>query len=480
MQQQTSYELAERRADQKGIDEALRGARRLPFWEDDQPRESEHPALAGDAAADLLVVGGGFAGLWTALLAKEREPGRDVVLVEAQRIGWAASGRNGGFCEPSLTHGRANAKVHLPDEIETLERLGEDNLRELLATLERYGIDADVVSEGVVKVATERYQEAYLEEMAAAEPSMKLLRGEQLREEINTPAAQLGNWATADGVVLNPIKLVYGLRAVCERLGVRIYENTPVQGLRRRGDDMHAATPLGTVRARRVALATNGFRALLLRDRWMTVPVYDYAIVTEPLTPEQRESLHWRKRQGLTDLNNRFHYLRLITDAEGRDRVLIGGYDALYHFGRKVRPEQDLSEPTFRRLVVHLGVLFPQLAGVKVSHAWGGMIDTCTRFFSFFTTAHGGRVAAAAGFTGLGVAATRFAGNVMLDLLEGKDTERTRTQLVKKRPFPFPPEPIAWPAIRFTAAQMARSDRREGKRGPWLRLLDAFKLGFDS
>jgi glycine/D-amino acid oxidase-like deaminating enzyme len=480
MQHQTSYEIAEQQADPVAIDAALEGARRTPFWEDDQPRGAHFSALSGNETADLVVVGGGFAGLWTALLAKERDPGRDVVLLEAERIGWAASGRNGGFCEPSLTHGRANAKVHLPGEIETLERLGEENLEALLATLTRYGIDADVVDQGVVKIATERYQEAYLEEMAAAEPTMRLLRGEELRQEINTPAAQLGNWATADGVVLNPIKLVYGLREVCERLGVRICEDTRVTGLRRDGDGMRVSAQGGAISARRVALATNGFKALLARDRWMTVPVYDYAIVTEPLTPAQRESLGWKKRQGLTDLNNRFHYLRLITDAAGQERLLIGGYDALYHFGRKVRPEQDYSEPTFRRLVVHLGVIFPQLNGIKISHAWGGMIDTCTRFFSFFTTAHGGRVAAAAGFTGLGVAATRFAGEVMLDLLDGKDTERTRTQLVKKRPFPFPPEPIAWPAIRFTAAQMARADRSEGKRGVWLRTLDAFKLGFDS
>lgn len=476
----TSYELAESKANPFDIDAALSGTARAPFWLDDAHRPTVAPALTGQLSADLVVVGGGFTGLWTALLSKERHPERSVILVESQEIGWAASGRNGGFCEPSLTHGRANGAVHVPGEEEIMERLGEKNLEELLETLSRYGIDADIDDAGVVKVATEKYQEATLERMAAAEESMHLLRGDELRAQINTPAAQLGNWATRDGVLLHPAKLVFGLRRVCVELGVQIFEHSPVTALKKQGKRVLVETDAGSIAASKVALATNGFRSLVRRDRLRTVPVYDYAIVTDPLTPEQIAAIGWEKRQGLTDLNNRFHYLRRITDAQGGERILIGGYDALYHFGRQVRPEYDYSEPTFRRLVVHLGVLFPQLQGVKVSHAWGGMIDTCTRFFSYFTLTHGGRVAKAAGFTGLGVAATRFGADVMLDLLDGIENERTRTKLVRKRPFPFPPEPIAWPAIRFTAAQMARSDRREGKRGMWLTLLDKFKLGFDS
>lgn len=482
MNRPTSFERAEQHADMALAASAIADARRAPFWLDDLGAVADAPALSGDTSTDLLVVGGGYSGLWTALRSKERFPDRDVVLIEAQRIAWAASGRNGGFCEPSLTHGRSNASIHVPGEEELLERLGAQNLEELLTTIERYGIDCDIQPHGVIKLATEPHQEADLRRLAAADPSVRLLEGEQLQQQVRTPVARVGAWATEDGVTLNPAKLARGLYEACVQLGCRIHQDTRASSLRRSkdGESILVATAHGTVTARRVALATNGFPSLLKRTRLFTVPVYDYAMVTEPLTPQQRASLGWELAQGVTDMNSRFHYMRLLTDVDGGERILLGGYDAIYHYGRKIKPEYDVSEATFRRLAVHMGVLFPQLEGVRFSHAWGGMIDTCSRFFSFFTTAHGGRVAAAAGFTGLGVAATRFAADVMLDLLDGQKTERTRTALVRKRPLPFPPEPFVWPAIRFTSAQMARSDRRGGKKGLWLWLLEKCKLGFDS
>lgn len=482
MERPTLFEAAEQCADFGAAAAAVAAAERVPFWLDDLGAVTEAPALERDTETDLLVVGGGFCGLWTALRSKERYPERDVVLIESERIAWAASGRNGGFCEPSLTHGRSNARIHLPREIELLERLGEQNLEELLETIDRYGIDCDVKPHGVIKLATEPHQEQALRSLAAADPTVRLLEGDALQQQVRTAAARVGGWATADGVLLNPAKLARGLAEACAKLGVRIHEHTRATRLREigRGEGVIVSTPRARITARHVALATNGFRSLLRRNRLRTVPVYDYAVVTEPLTAEQRESLGWQLEQGVTDMNSRFHYMRLLTDAAGRDRLLLGGYDAIYHYGRRVRPEYDVSEPTFRRLAVHLGVLFPQLEGIRFTHAWGGMIDTCSRFFSFFTRAHHGQVVSASGFTGLGVASTRFAGDVMLDLLNRVDNERTRSRLVRRRPMPFPPEPFVWPAIRFTSAQMARADRRGGKRGPWLWLLEKLRMGFDS
>ncbi len=482
MQTPTSFERAEQRADRRKAAAAVAGARRTPFWLDDLDRRPTLPPLEEDTATDLVVVGGGYAGLWTALRAKERYPDRDVVLVEANRVAWAASGRNGGFCEPSLTHGRANAAIHVAGEEKLAAELGEQNLAELLATVDRYGIECDIQPHGVIKLATEPHQEETIRRLAAADPSIVVLTDEELQAQVRTAAARVGGWATAEGVTLNPAKLAMGLLDACIRLGCRVYETTPATRIRNlgRGAGVEVSTPRGRIRAAHAALATNGFRSLLRRNRLFTVPVYDYALVTEPLTPAQRESLGWEKRQGVTDLNSRFHYLRLLKDADGNDRLLLGGYDAIYHFGKRIAPEYDVSEPTFERLAVHLGVLFPQLEGVRFSHAWGGMIDTCSRFFAFFTRAFHGQAVSASGFTGLGVASTRFAADAMLDLLNDEDTARTRSRLVRRRPFPFPPEPFAWPAIRFTAAQMARSDRRGGKQGLWLRILEKCKLGFDS
>jgi glycine/D-amino acid oxidase-like deaminating enzyme len=162
------------------------------------------------------------------------------------------------------------------------------------------------------------------------------------------------------------------------------------------------------------------------------------------------------------------------------NRILWGGYDAVYHYGRQVRASYDQRQATFDTLARQFFETFPQLAGVRFSHQWGGAIDTCTRFCAFFGTAYGGRVAYALGFTGLGVGATRFGAEVMLDLLAGEDTERTRLAMVRERPLPFPPEPVAWIGIQLTRWSLARADARAGRRNLWLRLLDRLGLGFDS
>jgi glycine/D-amino acid oxidase-like deaminating enzyme len=230
------------------------------------------------------------------------------------------------------------------------------------------------------------------------------------------------------------------------------------------------------VRARQAALATNAFPGLLRRTRPYTVPVYDYVLVTEPLSAPQLESIGWRNRQGVGDSGNQFHYYRRTAD----DRILWGGYDAVYYYGSRLQDELDTRPATFARLARHFAATFPQLDGVRFTHAWGGAIDTSTRFFAFQRTALGGRVAYSLGYTGLGVGASRFGAQVMLDLLDGRDSEAVRLRATRERPLPFPPEPARWLGIQLTRRALARADRRQGRRGPWLRLLDRAGLGFDS
>ncbi len=230
------------------------------------------------------------------------------------------------------------------------------------------------------------------------------------------------------------------------------------------------------MRARQVVLATNAFPPLLRRLRAWVVPVYDYALMTEPLTPEQRDAVGWRNRQGLADTGNQFHYYRITGDG----RILFGGYDAVYHYGNRIAPALEQREQTFTALATHFFTTFPQLADVRFSHRWGGVIDTCTRFCPFFGTAYSGRLAYAAGYTGLGVGATRFGARVMLDLLDGADTPLTRLGLVRGKPLPFPPEPARAAGIQLTRWSLARADARQGRRNVWLRTLDRFGLGFDS
>ncbi|NJC70558.1 FAD-dependent oxidoreductase [Planosporangium thailandense] len=453
---------------------ALADAEPRAFWLDTPDRPASRPALQGSARAELAVVGGGFSGLWTALLAKERDPGREVILLEGERIGWAASGRNGGFCAASLTHGEANGRDRFPQEYPILDRLGRQNLDEIQQAVRKYTIDCDFRLTGSLDVATEPYQVDHLRGIASQD---SFLDRDAVRSELDSPTYLAGIWDREGTALVNPAALAWGLAAAAEAAGVRIVEHSPVIGISQSGNGLRLRTLGGaTVQADKVALGTNAFPALVRRLRLYTVPVYDYALMTEPLSQAQLDSIGWRNRQGVSDSGNQFHYYRLTAD----NRILWGGYDAIYHFGRKIRAAYDQRPATFHKLAEHFFRTFPQLEGLAFTHRWGGAIDTCTRFFAFYGTAFGGRAAYALGYTGLGVGATRFGANVMLDLLSGERTERTELDIVRKKPLPFPPEPLAFAGIQATRWSLARADRNDGERNLWLRTLDRLGLGFDS
>ncbi len=443
-----------------------------PFW----PRPADAaPALDGTVDCDLCIVGAGFTGLWAALHAKADDPGRDVVLLEAETAGFGASGRNGGFAVSSLTHGLANGLARFPEEMPALERLGQASFAGFVSDLERHGVDCDFEPTGELLALTEPYQAAAMEEDADAlrrfGHEVTLFDGPAMRAEIGSPTYLGGVWVRSGAGILDPGKLAVGLRAAALALGVRLFEHSPVQALR--PGELH--TPAARVRARRVLLGTSAFPPLVRAIRRYVVPVYDYVLVSEPLG-SRRGEIAWRRRQGIGDAGNQFHYYRLTAD----DRILWGGYDAVYRYRGPVRPDLDDHDATFAKLSQHFFHTFPQLDGLRFTHRWGGAIDTSSRFSVFFGTAHGGRLAYAAGYTGLGVGASRFGARVALDLLDGRDTEATRLRYVRSKPVPFPPEPLRWAAIQLTRNRLAAADRREGRRGLWLGLLDRLGLGFDS
>ena len=446
-----------------------------PFWLDRPDAPPARAPLRGEVACDLAVIGGGFSGLWTALLAKEANPERTVVLLEGRQVGWAASGRNGGFCEASLTHGAANGRERFPAEFGTLQRLGVENLDAIEASLSRHGIDCDFERTGSLGVATSEYQVDELRAAASAD-GLTFLDVSAMRGEVDSPTYLAGVWDKAGSALVHPGRLAWGLAAACERLGVRVFEHTPATGLASDASGVSVRLRDGVLRAGRVALGTSAFPALVRRLRPYTVPVWDYVLVTEPLSAAQRAAVGWRNRQGIGDSGNQFHYYRLTPD----NRILWGGYDAVYHFGRGLRTAYDQRPATFTRLADHFFTTFPQLEGIGFSHRWGGAIDTCSRFCAFFGTAHRGRVAYALGYTGLGVGASRFGARVMLDLLGGSPTELTQLTMVRSKPVPFPPEPLAYLGVQATRWSLARADRHDGRRNLWLRALDAAGMGFDS
>jgi glycine/D-amino acid oxidase-like deaminating enzyme len=475
------------RVDQVPVDpvvaRSLAGAVPRSFWLDQPDAPEPLPALAGDVTADLAVIGGGFTGLWTALLARERYPDLDVILVEAQTIGWAASGRNGGFCSASLTHGIGNGLERFPGEMPLLERLGAQNLREIGEAVTRYGIDCDFQPTGELALAAEDWQLDGLDSEAVAARQLghevEVLDAAGARAELASPRWAGGLKYTTGNAMVEPGRLAWGLRRACLQAGVRIYERTPATSLSATaaGAGLRVRTPYGSVRAARAVLAAGvPGGSLLRRVGAYLVPVWDYVLMTEPLSAAQLASLGWRDRRGASDLGNQFHYFRLTRD----NRVLWGGYDAVYYNGGRIREEHAVRPATFARLAAQFLATFPQLEGVSFTHAWGGVIDTCSRFCAFFGTAHAGRVAYAAGYTGLGVGASRFAAQVLLDKTQGQDSERVRLALVNSKPLPFPPEPLRSGVIQATRASIARADRNEGRRDPWLRLLDRLGLGFDS
>jgi glycine/D-amino acid oxidase-like deaminating enzyme len=449
------------------------------FWLEDPARPAALPALVGRESADLVVVGGGYTGLWAALRAKERDPSCDVVLLEAGRCGEQASGRNGGFASASLTHGFANGRERWPREQPVLDRMGAENLAAIGDTVRRHGIDCGWEETGELTVATTAHDTDDLAllgaALAGAGHDVRLLDGPQVRGEVCSPTYAAGLWQQTSTVMLEPARLAWGLRAAALDRGVRVYERTPATGLEARPGAMRVRTPGGEVSARDVVLGTNAFPPLLRRLRLMTVPVYDFVLMTEPLSAAQLSSVGWANRQGVGDAANLFHYYRLTRD----NRILWGGYDAVYHYGSRIDPTLE-SGRTHERLAEHFFTTFPQLEGLRFTHRWAGVIDTSTRFTAFFGTAYAGRVAYALGYTGLGVAATRFGADVALDLLSGRPTERTRLAMVRERPLPFPPEPLRFAGVQLTRWSMARADAHGGRRNLWMRALDRAGLGFDS
>jgi glycine/D-amino acid oxidase-like deaminating enzyme len=444
-----------------------------------RPQDAQ-PALTGSTEADLCIVGGGFTGLWAALHAKSDDPERDVVLLEAETAGFGASGRNGGFAIASLTHGLSNGLARFASEMDTLERLSMENFEAMKADLARLGIDCDWEENGDLAVAIAPHEEAWLEQEVALlrrfGHDAEILDAAAIRAEVNSPTYRGAIWDRTGAATLDPGKLAAGLRAAAVRAGVRVHEHTRATALEPDATAISVIAPQGRVRARGVLLATSAFPPLLRSIRRYVVPVYDYALMTEPLGLERAAAIGWRHRQGIGDMGNQFHYYRRTAD----DRILFGGYDAVYRFGGPVGPRYDTDEATFGRLSQHFFHTFPQLEGLRFSHRWGGAIDTCSRFSVFFGTAHGGRVAYATGYTGLGVVATRFGARVALDRLDGRDTEATRLRYVRRKPVPFPPEPLRSAVIALTRNRLAAADIAHGRRGIWLRTLDRLGLGFDS
>ena len=436
--------------------------------------------LDGDDTADLVIVGAGYTGLWAALHSLESNPSRSVIVIDAGTVAGQASGRNGGFVTASLTHGLANGLARFGRNINATLAAGRANFAGLVADVQRYGIDACLEHNGALAVATEPWCVPGVAAAATLARShgedVECLDGEGIRAMIDSPTFLSGAWTRTGEALVDPARLGWGLADAVHSMGGRICERTTMTGIERHGAGVAVQTDRGRIVGSAAVLATNAFRSPIRAINRRVVAVYDHVLATEPLNAEQLRSIGWVGRQGLSDTTNQFHYSRLTVD----DRILWGGYDAVFHnWGRIDERFEDRPE-TSMKLAEHFLATFPQLEGVRFSHRWAGVIDTSTRFSVGFGTALDGRVAYAVGYTGLGVAATRFGGRVCVDLLFDPESELLRLDLVRTAAVAFPPEPARTVGIQMTRRAIAKADANEGRRGPWLRMLDRLGLGFDS
>lgn len=451
------------------------------FWLADLPARPSRPALAGDQRADIAIVGGGFTGLWTALFLKELAPEKEIVLLEGERIAHGASGRNAGQIGETFDHSHTLAIQHFgEDEARRLALLARRNLDEMEAFLNAEGIDADFARAGQLVLALTK---AHTRDVEVAEASASLLgiddwrrlETEETRERLGSPLPLCALFAPKAATV-HPAKLATGLARVAEAGGVRILENSSVTFVERRDSGLQLTTAGGELRVERAVLATNAYSHLLeprLARRFL--PLYDYVIASEPLDAVQKKAIRWQGREGVTDFRSFFNYSRLTAD----DRVVWGSSEAVYHRGNGVGAAFDHAPAVYTALEASFARFFPDLTGLRFPYRWGGPIAATTRFTPFFGSLHGGRLLYGLGYTGHGVGTTRVAGRLLAHLALERQSELAELALVRKKPFPYPPEPLRGWSVGAVTRALRRLDEG-GSPSLFLRLLDRLGLGFSS
>jgi glycine/D-amino acid oxidase-like deaminating enzyme len=437
--------------------------------------------LEGRAEADVAVIGAGLTGLWTALFLKQLDPGTGVVVLEQEIAAYGASGRNAGMLAETVDHGHGLAIQHFGEaEARKLARLGEANIQEMTAYLAERGIDCDYEPTGrLIAALTEGQLEEARRSVTTARKlgldTYEYLTRDQIRAELDSPL-YLGGVRVRSGGILDPVKLVDGLRHEAQRLGVRVHEGSRVESVRPAGAGVELRTAGGALRAPRVVLATSAYTHQLLPHLTRRfIPLYDYILVSEPLTPAQRERIGWRGRQGVTDGRSFFNYYRLTTDG----RILWGTSEAAYYRGNRVDPSCDHSPPHYAGLRASFRRHFPALDSLDFPYAWGGPICSTTRLTPFFGRALDGRAVYALGYTGHGLGTTRLAGCILAHLALGRPGELLNLAMVRRKPFPYPPEPFRSWAVAGVTRALRRVD--DGQRpSALLRLLDRIGIGFSS
>lgn len=450
------------------------------FWLAQRPTAPTTP-LTGAHDADVVVVGAGLTGLWTALFLGEIRPQLAIAVIDQGCAAYGASGRNAGMVAETIDHTHGLARQHFgEEEARQLATLGRENLEDMFAFLRRNEVDCDYEPSGRMLVALTPPHLAALRENVADAARLgvqdyRLLDREETQAELSSPLYQGGLLVPAGGV-LDPVKLVDGLRRVALRRGVRLYEHSRVARLDDLGSQVRVVAAGGSLRAPQVILAASAYtHHLVPRVARRFIPLYDYMVASDPLSPAQLAAIGWRRRMGVTDLRNFFLYYRLTRD----QRIVWGTSEAVYYRGNRVDAGADHSAAHYAALQQSFAQHFPQLSGVRFPYAWGGPICATTRLTPFFGAALGGKVRYGLGFTGHGLGSTRLAGRILAHLALGEPHPHLALTLARSAPFPYPPEPLRHLAVALVARALRKVDQGESP-GLLLRLLSKLGIGFSS
>lgn len=430
----------------------------VSFWYRQTGFPVRRPPLDGDLDCDVCVVGGGFTGLWTAYYLKKADPSLDIAVVEREFAGFGASGRNAGWLSSKIagsagTYARARGR----DAVLRMQRAMEETVDEVISVAAAESIDADIVKSGYLTVA---HRPAQLPRLRAAYESAAHWG---VHDQTWLDAGELAGRVRLDGALagihnphcarVQPARLVRGLAAAVEALGVRIVESTPVTAVA----PGRAVTPFGTVRAPRILRATEGFTSSLEGERRTWLPMNSSMIVTEPLSAEQWERIGWQGQELLSDITHAYTYGQRTADG----RIAVGGRGVPYRFGSRTDRSGRTSARTVQALRSILTGFFPVTAGVRVDHAWSGVLavprDWCASVD--FDPATG--LGWAGGYVGHGVAATNLAGRTLRDLVLGRGTELTGLPWVGHRTRAWEPEPARWLGVHGMYAAYRAADRAE-------------------
>lgn len=441
--------------------------RRLSLWWDQLSDELAGPpraALQEDSTADVVIVGAGFTGLWTAYYLLRADPSRHVVVLESQTAGFGASGRNGGWCSALFPTSldKVAAASSRADAI-ALVRAMHATVDEVGAAASSEGIDAGFRKGGTVVLARTPLQlqraQAEIEHWRSwgfGESDQQLLGAGEAREVLGATDV-MGATYTPHCAALHPARLVRGLALAVERHGGVIHEGTRVTGL----EPGVVRTTRGSVRARHVVRATEAYTAQLAGHRRELTPMYSSMLATEPLPDKVWDQIGLRRAETFADHRTLVIYGQRTVD----DRIAFGGRGAPYHFGSRIEPSFDRDPRVFGALWGVLTDLFPAVADHAVTHTWGGPLGVPRDFFPSVGLDPVTGLGWAGGYVGDGVASTNLAGRTLADLIRGEDTAITRLPWVGHRSRRWEPEPLRWLGTSAGLHAMSSADKVEARTG---------------